>query len=164
MGGSKQTTTQKLPSWAEDAFKTQMERANLIAQQGYVPYQGADIAGFTPQQTNAMQSAANWDAAFAGPGAKALDVASTIPQAQKFTDGTVGYSSYPGFIEQMAAFRHAYPGQAKFIESMAINPSTGAKNKPGDIKSANLPSNKGSSNTSSGSWWDQWHQTFGRSA
>lgn len=155
MGGSSQTTTQKLPAWAENAFRQQLERGNLIAQQGYTPYQGADVAAFAPQQVNAMQSAANWSAAFNGPGSQALDIASTIPQAQQFNDGTRGYSSYPGYVEQLAALKHAYPGQYKFIESMAIDPVTGAQ------PLANKMNEGSSDGNSYENWWKNWEKTFG---
>jgi len=151
MGGSKQTTTQSIPKWAEDAFKNQLERADVISQTGYTPYQGAEIAAFSPQQVNAMQSAANWSAAFGGEGAQPIDVASTIPQAQQFNDGTRGYSSYPGYLEQMAAFKSAYPGQAKYIESLAIDPQSGAKNTPGKIKT---------DSTNPENFWDEWSRLF----
>ena len=160
MGGSKQTTTQKIPSWAEDAFKTQMQRANLIAQQGYTPYQGADVAAFTPQQVDAMQSAANWSSAFGGAGAKPIDVAATLPQAQRFNDGTTGYSSYPGYVEQLAALKHAYPGQYKFIESFAIDPVTGARPQAETLaKSSSSKSSK--SGSSNDSWWANWEKLYG---
>lgn len=161
MGGSKETTTQKIPSWAENAFKDQMQRANLIASQGYVPYQGADVAAFTPQQTNAMQSAANWSAAFGGPGAQAIDVQASLPQAQRFNDGTVGYSSYPGYVEQLAAFKAAYPGQAKLIESMAVNPVTGAQPLANKIQDMKSTSKKDKNANEYDSWWKNWEKTIG---
>jgi len=151
MGGSKTTTKQEIPAWAEDAFKNQLNRADKISQLGYVPYQGADIAAFAPQQVNAMQSAANWSSAFGGAGAQPIDVASTIPQAQRFNDGTTGYSSYPGFLEQQAAFKSAYPGQAKYLDSFAIDPQSGKERTPGKIEGGSI---------SLQDFWNTWTKLF----
>ncbi len=127
MGGSSTKTTQKVqyPQYIEDAMKLQLDRASAIAEQGYVPYQGPEVAAFTPQQVDAMQQSANWSAAFGGAGAQPMDVASTLPQAQRYADGTTGYSSFGGYLDQLAALKSAFPGQFEYIKSFAIDPVTG---------------------------------------
>jgi len=163
MGGSstKSKTTQEIPEYVEDAFKNQLSKAADISEQGYVPYQGADTAGFTPQQVNAMQQSANWSSAFGGAGAQPIDVAATLPPQQQFSDGTTGYSSYNGYLENLAHFKEKYPGQYRYIQSFAVDPLTG-KQFSGDRGGGNYgeSSNKYKSSSKSSKGWEDWTEDW----
>ena len=185
MGGSstKTKSTTQIPEYLEDAFKNQLSRADTISKQGYTPYMGADTAAFAPQQVNAMQSAADWSSAFGGPNAQRADVASSIPPARQFQDGTTGYSSFGGYENMLAQMKQQFPGQYAYIRSMSVDPMTGQQkdfedympggssgsskdndDKYGDWKSGK--SSKSSKNSKSSSslddWWDKWSDVAGQ--
>ena len=124
MGGSstKTKTSTEYPDWYTDIIKSQTQKAEDISKLGYVPYMGPEVAAFAPQQVDAMQQAANWSAAFGGPGAQAVDVAANMPQVYDYGGGLKGHSSFPGYLDQVEAFKQMYPGQASYIESFVINP------------------------------------------
>jgi hypothetical protein len=54
--GGSEATEIKLPPEIEQAAKDNLKIANEVASIGYTPYVGPSIAGFTPQQMNAMQN------------------------------------------------------------------------------------------------------------
>jgi hypothetical protein len=49
------TNTSNLPEYAKPYFERGMERAESLSQEGYVPYGGQRLQGFTPQQENLFQ-------------------------------------------------------------------------------------------------------------
>ena len=174
MGGSstKTKSTTAIPEYLEDAFKNQLTRADTISKQGYTPYMGADTAAFAPQQVNAMQSAADWSSAFGGPNAQRADVASSLPPARQFQDGTTGYSSFGGYENMLAQMKQQFPGQYAYIRSMSIDPMTGQQKDFEDYmpKSSSSSGSSGSSedddNNKSGSslddWWNKWSDVAGQ--
>ena len=124
MGGSSTKTKveNSLPGWYEDTIKDQLQKADDISKMGYTPYMGPETAAFAPQQVDAMQQAANWSAAFGGPGAQAVDVAGSLPQPTDYGNGMVGYSSFPGYLQQTEMLKEMYPGLHSYINSFVINP------------------------------------------
>jgi len=80
--GGGQTTTTEIPSWIQGPASRNLQRAEQLAQVGYMPYYGPSVAAFTPMQTQAMQSTA--DAASAFGLAPQMDVMAGMPQAQDF--------------------------------------------------------------------------------
>ena len=124
MGGSstKQTTSTQYPEWYTDMVRGQVQKAEDISKLGYTPYMGPETAAFAPQQVDAMQQAANWSAAFGGPGAQAVDVAGSLPQPTDYGNNMRGYSSFPGYLEQLDTLKQMYPGQHAYINSFVINP------------------------------------------
>lgn len=57
-GGGPQTTTtntSNLPEYAQPYFERGMGRAEALSQEGYVPYTGQRLQGFTPQQQTLFQ-------------------------------------------------------------------------------------------------------------
>ena len=121
--GGSTTTEMKLPEWYTDAAKQALHMGEAVAQRGYVPNYGPQVAAFAPQQVDAMQGANDFSAAFGmGP---ARHVAAGIPQAETFAGGIRGYSSIPLFDEAMAKYAAANPGQADYSKRFAIDPKTG---------------------------------------
>lgn len=122
--GGKQTTAVKIPAWLESAAQNNMARANEIAQIGYTPYYGPDVAGFTPMQQAAFQNTADAASAF-GMNAPSSGMA-VMPQAQTFAGGVQGYSSAPLYAQSLADLKANRPGQYAALNAPFINPKTGA--------------------------------------
>ena len=124
-GGSSNSSSQvKIPAWLEDAARANMARADKIAQIGYTPYYGPDVAAFNPTQQAAFKNTA--DAASAFGMAAPADPMAGMPQAQVFANGLQGYSSAPLYQQTMDAFAAARPGQFAAMSAPFINPITGA--------------------------------------
>jgi hypothetical protein len=124
MGGGKggsQTTQVQIPAWLENAAKTNLGRADQVAQIGYTPYYGPDVAAFGAGQNAAM---ANNNQA-----AQAFGMAPAqggMPPPQSFGNGMQGYSSGSIFDQALAELQQRRPGQFNQMTSMFTNPVTGA--------------------------------------
>lgn len=107
--GGKNTTTQSIDPALKEAAMANLASAQKIGQLGFVPYTEATVAGMQPGQISAMQST--------NLGAEAFG----LPQTAVPTGGDLSpYQIYQTALSNMA------PGQRAFIESMFINPLTGA--------------------------------------
>lgn len=122
-GGSSKSEV-KIPAWLQDAARANMARADKIAQIGYTPYYGPDVAAFNPMQQAAFQNTADAASAF-GMAAPANGMAG-MPQPQTFANGVQGYSSQPMFQQALDAFAKDRPGQFAAMGAPFINPITGA--------------------------------------
>ena len=114
MGGSAGDTsksTTKLPEWFESAAKKALGVGERVAQIGYVPYYGPDVAAFAPQAVRGMQGIEDWNAAFNTPGQAGADIASELMPATDFGNGLMGYSSGPGYDSAVASLRQKFPGK-----------------------------------------------------
>ena len=108
LGGSKSTSTSIDPK-LRDAALENLAMAKRIGMLGFVPYKEATVAGLSPGQIAAMQNTNQGAAAFG------------LNQAAAPTGGDLSpYGLYQQALANMA------PGQRAFIESMFINPMTGA--------------------------------------
>jgi hypothetical protein len=107
--GGKNTTTTSIDPALKDAAMANLASAQRIGQLGFVPYTEATVAGMQPGQISAMGST--------NLGAEAFG----LPQTAIPTGGDLSpYQIYQTALSNMA------PGQRAFIESMFINPLTGA--------------------------------------
>jgi len=122
--GGSQSTSVQIPAWLESAAKQNLARADRVAQLGYTPYYGPDVAALTPMQQAAMQNTNQAALSFgmAAPG----DAMAGIPAAQTFAGGLQGYSSAPLYQQSVDALRTNAPGQYNAMGEMFINPVTGA--------------------------------------
>jgi hypothetical protein len=125
--GGSQTSKVEIPAWLEDPSKRAIQRGEDIAAIGYTPYMGPDVAAFTPMQQSAFQGTSDAAGAFGMP---SVDGMAGVPQAQQFSGGVQGYSSYPIFQQTMDQFRTERPGQAGAIDAMFIDPITGRPRGP----------------------------------
>lgn len=100
-----------------------LDRAEQVGNQGYVPYQGNEIA-LPDSVLNAWQNTANRSAAFNG--RQSQDVRASMPVQTQ--NGVQGLSSYGGYQDQLAKLKESSPGLYDYIKSFAIDPVTG---KPG---------------------------------
>ena len=131
-GGTNQKNI-TLPRFYETALQQQVGQARDTAQIGYTPYYGPDVAAFSPMQDAAIQNTNDAAAAFGM--ASANPTASYMPETTTM-GGVTGYASQPLMEASMDAFSADRPGQASFIESMTIDPVTGA---PGSRSLSNQP-------------------------
>jgi hypothetical protein len=162
MGGSlgaseKQKQVSTPPAWWEGAAKDAIAWGKDTAKIGYVPYMGPEIAAFNPQMIDAMQQSADWSAAFNTPGQSAPQVSASLMPATDYGNGMMGYSSYPGYLEQIGQLEQTYPGIAGLIKSFFIDPVTGqmpgadGTNTPGSGTGNN--GNFGNNNSNSNNPW-----------
>lgn len=107
--GGKTTETQSIDPDLKAAALANLQMAQRVGQLGSVPYKGATVAGMQPAQIAAAQNLNTGLEAFGFSG-------SPIPAAGDLSP----YGIYQQQLAQMA------PGQRAFIESMFINPVTGA--------------------------------------
>jgi hypothetical protein len=125
MGSGNTTQKTEIPAWLENASRGNIAQGNKVANLGYVPYYGPDVAAFTPMQQASFQNTGQAANAFgmAGGGLTGME---GMPQAQEFAGGVSGYSSAPMYEEALAQLEANAPGQFAAIQSMFINPQTGA--------------------------------------
>ena len=121
-GGSTQQKV-TLPKFYETALQKTIGMGGDVAETGYVPYYGPDVAAFSPMQNAAFQGTNQMASAFGMPTA---DMGSYMPQAQTFAGGVQGYSSAPLFEESLNTLAAKRPAQKDYIDSFSINPVTGA--------------------------------------
>jgi hypothetical protein len=107
--GGKTKETQQIDPDLKAAALGQLDMARRVGQLGFVPYKGATVAGLQPAQIAAMQNLNTGLEAF-GLGTSAVPTGGDLSP----------YGIYQQQLAQMA------PGQRAFIESMFINPMTGA--------------------------------------
>jgi hypothetical protein len=107
--GGKTTETQSIDPDLKAAALANLQMAQRVGQLGFTPYKGATVAGMQPAQIGAAQNLNTGLEAFGFSG-------SPIPAAGDLSP----YGIYQQQLAQMA------PGQRAFIESMFINPVTGA--------------------------------------
>jgi hypothetical protein len=131
--GGRSSTSVEIPAWLESAARQNIARADEIAQIGYVPYYGPDVAAMTPMQMAAggnINAAAN---AF-GLGAPS-SVTAGMPMAGNY-GGMAAYSSAPLYEQSLAELQARRPGQFAALQAPFIDPITGAP--PAAPFSANL--------------------------
>lgn len=119
--GGKQTTETKIPDWLREPTIRAIERGENIAQIGYTPYYGPEVAAMTTDQRAAQQNNRDAAAAFGMNNTGGLNY---LP-VEHFGNGAWGFSSQPIFESAMDQFRQERPGQYDYINSFFIDPSTG---------------------------------------
>lgn len=135
--GSQKTET-SVPEFVTDAGKFGVDRAKQLAEIGYMPYYGPDVAALSPMQYAGMQNTNQSAGAFGmaapgygggmqsqggGQGAQ-MDPMTGLPMAQNF-GGTMAYSAGPMYDEALAQLEQRRPGQYEAFDSMFVDPQTG---------------------------------------
>lgn len=118
-GGEKSKT--EIPDWLKQPAIRNIGRAEQLAQTGYMPYYGPDVAAFNPMQEAAMQSTADAGGAF-GLMPQGVDAMAGMPQAQDFGNGIRGYSSGGLFDQALAELAERRPNQAAQYNSQFVDP------------------------------------------
>ena len=125
--GGSSTTKVEVPQYIEDAAKANLARADEIAQIGYTPYYGPDVAAFTPMQQASFQNTADAAGAFgmAAP-ASQQDIYGGMGAPTTYAGGVRGYSSAPMYEQSVSELQRQRPGQYEALMAPFINPVSGA--------------------------------------
>ena len=123
-GGTTSQSTQ-IPAWLENAAIENINKGRDVSQIGYTPYYGPDVAAFSPMQQQSMRSTGNAASAF-GLAPQGFDAMAGMPQAETFAGGLQGYSSAPLYEQSLDKLFANAPAQYRAMNSMFIDPFTGA--------------------------------------
>ena len=111
--GGSQTQQTQIPDWAKEPTIRNIARAEEAQKIGYMPYYGADIAGFTPMEQMAMQSDLQSAQAFGLAPAGQYSAMAGMPQPQQFDLGggqmVSGYSATPLYEQAVAEVARKQP-------------------------------------------------------
>lgn len=121
MGGGSRTEAATVPAYIEEAARANLAKANVLAQTGYTPYYGPDVAAFTPMQEAAFQGTNLAASAFGLPGS-----AMGMPAPTTYAGGVRGYSSAPLYEGALRELQARMPGQFERLLMPFVNPITGA--------------------------------------
>ena len=121
--GGKSSTTSKVPKYIEEGGMEAIDRARSIADMGYTPYIGPDVA-MPGQGTLAAWQNQNSAANAFGMAAPTSTGLEGLPVANN--GGVQGFSSHPGYAAALQNLESEYPGLFAYLQSMTINPQTGA--------------------------------------
>lgn len=121
-GGTTQDSV-TLPKFYETALQQQIGMAGDVAQTGYVPYYGPEVAAFSPMQQASFQGTDQMASAFGMPTTGGQQY---MPQAETFAGGVQGYSSAPIYQQAVDTLSAQRPAQAQQLSSFTIDPVTGA--------------------------------------
>lgn len=128
--GGSQTSRVEIPEYIEGPSRRNLQRAEQLAQVGYMPYYGPSVAAFTPMQTQAMQSTADAAAAFGL--APQMDVMAGMPQAQDF-GGIQGYGTGQMFEQSLAELGARQPAQTAAFNQLFVGPQAGGEGLLGQV-------------------------------
>lgn len=123
--GGRETSEVKIPEWLEAAARENLARGQAVANIGYTPYYGPDVAAMTPMQLAAIQGTSSAAGAFGLPGGGMTGMEG-MPTPQTFAGGVQGYSSGGLYDQALAELQTRRPGQYNAITGMFIDPYTGA--------------------------------------
>lgn len=115
--GSEKSTT-SVPGWVKKPIMDNVARATGVANMGYTPYYGPDVAAFTPMQNAAFDGTNQAAAAFGMPTA----MGNGMPAPQTFAGGIQGYSSAPMYEAALAALRVKDPARYNALMQMNTMP------------------------------------------
>jgi len=122
--GGSTTSSVQIPSWLEDAAKTNLSKADYAGQIGYTPYYGPDVAAQT--QSQLLGNQATYDAAAAfGLVPQGGNANAGMPTPTTYAGGVTGYSSGDLYDQAVAELASRRPGQASALNSMFIDPYSG---------------------------------------
>jgi len=119
--GGSTTSGVTIPDYLKQPIVRNLNRAEQVANIGYTPYYGPDVAAMTPMQQASMQGTNQAASAFGLPSVS--DPMSGMPQSQDF-GGMQGYSSAPMYQQSLDALQTNRPDQYSAIEGM-FNPTSG---------------------------------------
>ena len=122
-----ETTETTLPSWLLDPVQRNLQRAEDLQRLPFMPYRGAEIAAFNPNQVSAFQN--NADAARAFGFNAPVDAMGGMPEASKYADGSFGYDSN-SLYDQALLDSQAYDPAAFNKYQSFFDTSVGAKPNP----------------------------------
>ena len=120
--GGKSTSKVEIPKWLEDPAKRAISRGEDIAQIGYMPYMGPDVAAFSPTQMAAFGNTNQAASAFG----MTPSAGTGMPPPTNY-GGVQAYSSYPIYEQSVDAWRTANPQQAAQYDALFGNVAPAAE-------------------------------------
>lgn len=105
LGGSVEQET-SVPKWLENAARDALGRGRQVADAGFAPWFGPDVAAFTPTQEAAFANNRSAAEAFG----LTAPAATGMPAPQTFAGGVQGYSSAPMLMEGISQLNTQLPG------------------------------------------------------
>lgn len=106
MGKGKSETKTTLPKYYTDFQENEiLPRALEVADRGYLPFMGIDVAAMSPGQMTARTGVNQVASAFGLPTASG----GYLPQSQNI-GGVQGYSSFPAFYDAVQQQQAQFPG------------------------------------------------------
>jgi len=122
-----QTATQTIPAEVTAANAAMLARGEKLAELGYIPYMGVDVAGINPAERAAMENVGKMASAFGLAAPAAVDIG--MPEVT--VGGMTGYSGFPLYEGALERFRETRPDQYEaYAEALGYDPLTGAKVAP----------------------------------
>lgn len=119
-----QTQTQTIPAEVTAANAAMLARGQKLAELGYIPYMGVDVAGINPAERAAMENVGQMASAFGLAAPAAVDIG--MPEVT--TGGMTGYSAFPVYEGALERFRETRPDQYEaYAEALGYDPLTGEK-------------------------------------
>lgn len=110
--GGSQTQKMEIPKWVEEPATRNLARAEDVQKIGYMPYYGADVAGFSPMEQQSMQNTVGQAQAF-GLAPQGMQAMAGMPQAQQYDLGggqmVSGYSAGGLYDQALAETRARQP-------------------------------------------------------
>ena len=120
-GGSTSSSV-TIPKWLEDPSKRAIARGEDIAELPFRPWQGPDVAGFSPTQEAAFANTNQAADAFG----VSQSTGTGLPAPTDY-NGVSGYSSFPIFDNAKTAWQQANPEQAAAYEALFSDFGAGTK-------------------------------------
>jgi hypothetical protein len=118
------TATQTIPPEVTAANAAMLARGQKLADLGYIPYMGVDVAGINPAERAAMENVGQMASAFGLAAPTAVDIG--MPEVT--TGGMTGYSAFPIYEGALERFRETRPDQyTAYAEALGYDPLTGEK-------------------------------------
>lgn len=160
--GSKTENT-SVPKWQENAIKDAINSAYKVANLGFTPYRGPDVAAMTPMQMSAMQGTNQAASAFGMPTA---DPMAGMPKAQNY-NGMMAYSSAPLYDQALMELKRTNPEQYNALMNFQLNRrggggggGNGINNGGGGSNSSRNRGNDGVVNTGTGNGYTSIRDMF----
>ena len=122
-----QTQTETYPAEVTAANAAMLARGQKLAELGYIPYMGVDVAGINPAERAAMENVGQMASAFGLAAPAAVDIG--MPEVT--VGGMTGYSAFPVYEGALERFRETRPDQYEaYAEALGYDPLTGEKVAP----------------------------------
>lgn len=119
-GGKGGSTSTELPGYLQDFQKENMANARLLAELGYSPYTGPEVAAVNPWEELAAVNQGQMSKAF-NMGAPDGSIASRMPEVVTAPDGSSGYSSFPIFNQAVSELQNVAPAyDARYKSLMGL--------------------------------------------
>lgn len=143
-----ETSKTTIPEWQERAIRDAISASYKVANLGFAPYRGADVAAMTPMQVAAMRGTNQAALAFGQP---TVNINEGMPKAQNF-NGMMAYSSAPMYDQALLELKRTNPEIYNALMNFQIKQSGGGGNGGGGNGGGggNNGNNGGGSNRSRG--------------